>query len=102
MILQALKTRRFINNSRNATTTKWLRKQAEFDEKLWFSHQTLINAVVDLYSKQPYAATELRQIATKTLGDPAEVKALMKRIEANGALKDDPIPEKTNPATPNK
>ncbi|MGA2060996.1 MAG: hypothetical protein ABSG67_10980 [Thermoguttaceae bacterium] len=78
------------------------RKKAEFDEKLWSSHQTLMNAVVDLYSKKPYAATELRQIATKTLADPAEVDALMKRIEANGALKDDPIPEKANPQTPNK
>jgi hypothetical protein len=78
------------------------RKQAEFDEKLWSSHQILTNAVVGLYSKKPYAATEIRQIATKTLGDPAEVDALMKRIEANGALKDDPIPEKANAKIPGK
>jgi hypothetical protein len=69
------------------------RKQAEFDDKLWSSHQTLMDAVVDLYSRKPYSATELRQIATKTLNDPAEVEALMKRIEAKGALKDDPIPQ---------
>ena len=71
------------------------RKQAEFDRKLWFSHQTLMNELVDLYSKKPYAATELRQIAAKTLADPAQVEVLMKRIEANGALKDNPIPAKT-------
>jgi len=78
------------------------RKQAEFDDKLWSSHQTLISEVVDLYSKPPYAATELRQIATKTLGDTAEVEALMKRIEDKGALKDDPIPEKANAKIPDK
>jgi hypothetical protein len=78
------------------------RKQAEFDDKLWSSHQTLISEVVDLYSKQPYAATELRQIATKTLGDTAEVDALMKRIKDKGALRDDPIPEKVNAKTQDK
>jgi hypothetical protein len=78
------------------------RKQAEFDRKLWFNHQTLTNAVVDLYSRPPFAATELRQLATKILDDPEKVDVLMKRIEAKGALKDDPIPEKANPQTPDK
>jgi hypothetical protein len=68
--------------------------ETQFVRKLWFCHDALRNGVIDLYSKKPYAATELRQIATKTLGDTAEVDALMKRIEAAGALKDDPIPEK--------
>ena len=76
--------------------------EAQFDRKLWFSHQTLMNGVVDLYSRPPFAATELRQLATKILDDPAKVDALMKRIEGKGALKDDPIPEKANAKTPDK
>jgi hypothetical protein len=78
------------------------RKQAEFDDKLWSSHHTLIRAIVDLYSKRPYAATEIRQIATKILNNNEQVNALMKRIETNGALKDDPVPQKTNAKTPEK
>ena len=70
--------------------------EAQFDRKLWFNLQTLTNAVVDLYSRKPHAATELRQLAAKILDNPEQVDALMKRIEANGALKDDPLPEKTN------
>jgi len=74
--------------------------EAQFDRKLWFSHQTLMNGVIDLYSRPPFAATELRQLATKILDDPEKVDALMKRIEAKGALKDDPIPEKANAKNP--
>jgi hypothetical protein len=76
------------------------RTEAQFDRKLWFSHQTLMNGVIDLYSRPPFAATELRQLATKILDDPEKVDALMKRIEAKGALKDDPIPEKANAKNP--
>jgi hypothetical protein len=78
------------------------RAEAQFDRKLWFSHQTLMNGVIDLYARPPFAATELRQLATKILNNPEQVNALMKRIEDKGALKDDPIPEKAKSKATNK
>ena len=78
------------------------RQEAQYSRKLWIEHQALLNGVVELYSRPPYAASELREMATQILDNPKQVDALMKRIEANGALKDDPIPEKTNAAAQNR
>jgi hypothetical protein len=68
------------------------RKQAEINSKLWDQRRILTGQIVEIYSRKPHAATELREMATKILEDPAAVNALMKLIEEKGALKDDPIP----------
>jgi hypothetical protein len=78
------------------------RQEAQYSRKLWIEHQALFNDVVELYSRSPYADTEIREMATKILNKPEQVDALMKRVEANGALKDDPLPQKGNAATQNK
>jgi hypothetical protein len=89
-----------LEKKHDAQVAAWM--QARIDRNIWTNRMVLNNQVVDLYSRKPYAATELRQLATKILEDPAEVDALMKLIEDKGALKDDPIPEKANAKTPDK
>jgi len=78
------------------------RNKALLGQRLWISRKVLTGQIVEIYSRPPYAATELRQLATKILEDPTEVDALMKLIEDKDALKDDPIPEKANAKTPDK
>ena len=61
---------------------------------LWDQRHSLAFSIVGEYSNPPYAATELRKLATAILEDPAAVDALMKQLEKNGALKDDPPDKK--------
>lgn len=69
-------------------------RRARIEQDLWDCRRVLTGQIIDIYSRKPYAATELRQLATKIMEDPSAVDALMKLIEEKGALKDDPIPEK--------
>jgi hypothetical protein len=66
--------------------------RARHRRDLWKTRRDLTSGIVDLYSAPPYPAAELRKLATAILDDPAAVDALMKEIEKNGALKDDPPP----------
>jgi hypothetical protein len=78
------------------------RTDAQSSRRLWMNRDVLTRQVVDMYSRPPFAATELRDLATKILNKPEQVNALMKRIEEKGALKDDPIPEMADTAARNK
>ncbi|MGA2796222.1 MAG: hypothetical protein ABSE63_01455 [Thermoguttaceae bacterium] len=70
-----------------------MQQEVRLEQDLWLARKILIGQVVEAYSRKPYAATELRELATKILEDPKEVDALMKLIEEKGALKDDPVPD---------
>jgi hypothetical protein len=76
------------------------RLKAKNDQNLWINRNVLTNQIVDMYSRPPYAAAELRQLAAKILDKTEQVDALMKRVEERGALKDDHIPEKKDAKSP--
>jgi hypothetical protein len=76
------------------------RKQAEIDETLWDYRRVIVGQIVEMYTYQPFAATELREMATRILEKPAAVDALMKVIEEKGGLKDDPIQDSARSIEP--
>jgi len=76
------------------------RKQAEIDETLWEYRRVIVGQIVEMYTHEPLAATELRDLATRVLDSPAAVDALMKVIEENGGLKDDPMDTPANTIVP--
>ena len=59
------------------------------ERELYHMREVLIIQLVGLYSRWPYAATELRDSASATLNDPKMVEKLMDRLKEKGALKDD-------------
>lgn len=69
-------------------------ERARSQQDLWDDRHVLTRQIVDMYTRRPRAATELRQLATKVLKNPAMVDGLMKLIADKGALKDDPIEKK--------
>lgn len=70
----------------NAAAAKRIREQ----ERLILARKVLIMELVDAYGQRPYAASELRELATRALGDPMTVDLLMNRLKAIGALEDEP------------
>jgi hypothetical protein len=75
---------------RKAAEIAATQKRIRYEEELYYIHKVLIDQLVDVYRREPYAATELREMATEIVGDPATVATLMSRIEALGALHDEP------------
>jgi len=75
-------------------------RQARYEANLIHRRQVLVNQIVELYTSKPYAATELRDLATQVLEDSASVEELMRIIEEKGALKDDVVEEEPSEPPP--
>lgn len=67
-----------------------IRARALYETDLYHARKVLVGQIVDVYRRPPHAATELRQLADGILEDPAEVEAVMKAVEKEGGLSDDP------------
>jgi len=68
-------------------------KRIDYERTLHMRRSILENQLIYDYTRRPFAATELREAATKALGDAAQVEKLMSALEAKGALKDEPKPK---------
>jgi hypothetical protein len=64
------------------------RKRAEFEQEMCRHRDVLVRQVAYLYCRKPYAGSEIRELASRILQDPAAVDAVLKPIEAKGALVD--------------
>jgi len=76
---------------RKAAEIAATQKRIRYEEELYQRHKVLMDQLVDVYRQEPYAATELREMATEIVGDPAAVATLMSRLDALGALRDEPV-----------
>jgi hypothetical protein len=66
------------------------REKALRDEELYTHRKVLMGQLVQTYARKPCAATELRDLSMKVVGNPALTDRLMKALEERGALRDDP------------
>ncbi len=69
------------------------RKRIVYEQELHHYRFGLEDHAVEVYTHRPYAATELRDAATKAGLDAAQIDKLMKALDAKGALKDEPAPK---------
>ncbi|HID21314.1 MAG TPA: hypothetical protein EYP14_02810 [Planctomycetaceae bacterium] len=67
-----------------AAREKWLR-----DSELYLRRKVLVDQLIDIYRRKPYAASELGSLATSIVGDPDLVDELMDRLAEKGAVRDD-------------
>jgi hypothetical protein len=68
-------------------------KRIDYERTLHTRRSSLEEQLIYEYTRHPYAATELRDAATKAGLDKAQIDKLMKGLEAEGALKDEPAPK---------